>query len=316
MNIPEACIRRPVMTTLIMAGLLLFGFFAYRVLPVAELPNVDFPTLEVTARLPGGNPETMAASVATPLEKQFSRIAGVRAMTSVSSEGSTRIILEFELERNIDGAALDVQSAISATMRQLPADIPEPPSFRKVNPADFPIYFLSMKSLGLPISKVNEFAENVISPRLSTIEGVAQLTIWGAQKYAVRIQVNPDALVTRGIGIDEVERAVASSNSFKPTGTLNGTDKSISTRTTGQIQTAAGYNEQIIRYVNGAPVRVKDIGKAIDDVEDNKSSTWFGDVQGLMLVIYRQPGSNTVEIANQINKALPQLRAQEFVGLE
>jgi hydrophobic/amphiphilic exporter-1 (mainly G- bacteria), HAE1 family len=316
MSIPETCIRRPVMTTLVMAGLLLFGFFAYRALPVAELPNVDFPTLAVTARLPGANPETMAAGVATPLEKQFSRIAGVRAMTSVSSEGSTAITLEFELDRSIDAAALDVQSAISATMRQLPPEMPEPPSFRKVNPADFPIFFLSMKSLALPISKVNEYAENVISPRLSTIDGVAQLTIWGAQKYAVRVQVNPDALVTRGIGIDEVEKAIASANSFKPTGTLNGTDKAISTRTTGQIETAAGFNEQIIRYVNGAPVRIKDVAKAIDDVEDNKSSTWYGDVQGLMLVIFRQPGSNTVEIVNQINKAMPQLRAQVPASVE
>ena len=258
----------------------------------------------------------MAAGVATPLEKQFSRIAGVRAMTSVSSEGSTAITLEFELDRSIDAAALDVQSAISATMRQLPPEMPEPPSFRKVNPADFPIFFLSMKSLALPISKVNEYAENVISPRLSTIDGVAQLTIWGAQKYAVRVQVNPDALVTRGIGIDEVEKAIASANSFKPTGTLNGTDKAISTRTSGQIETAAGFNEQIIRYVNGAPVRVKDVARAIDDVEDNKSSTWYGDVQGLMLVIYRQPGSNTVEIVNQINKAMPQLRAQVPASVE
>jgi HAE1 family hydrophobic/amphiphilic exporter-1 len=311
MSIPELCIRRPVMTTLVMAGLVLFGLFAYRVLPVAELPNVDFPTIEVTGRLPGANPETMAASVATPLEKQFSRIAGVRAMTSVSSEGSTRITLEFELERNIDAAALDVQSAISATMRSLPADLSEPPAFRKVNPADFPIFFLAMKSLALPISQVNEFAENVVSPRLSTIDGVAQLQIWGAQKYAVRVQINPDALVTRGIGFDEVERVLRASNSYQPTGSLSGTDQTVSTKTTGQLMDAAAFNQQIIKYVGGAPVRLQDVGRAVDSVEDNKASTWYrGDVQGLMMVIYRQPGSNTVEIVNRINAYLPQLRAQ------
>ena len=310
MNIPEACIRRPVMTTLIMAGLVLFGMVAYRSLPVAELPNVDFPTIEVSARLPGANPETMAAAVATPLENQFSKIAGVRAMTSVSSEGTSRVTLEFELERNIDAAALDVQSAISAAQRSLPADVPEPPSFRKVNPADFPIFFLALKSLAMPVSGVNDYAENVIAPRLSTIDGVAQLAIWGQQKYAVRVRIDPDKLVTRGIGFDEVEKAIVSSNSFKPTGSLSGTDQSVSIRTNGQLKSADAYNQQIIRNINGSPVRIRDIGRAIDSVEDNKSSTWFGDTQGLMMVIYRQPGSNTVEIVNRINEALPQLQAQ------
>jgi HAE1 family hydrophobic/amphiphilic exporter-1 len=317
MNIPETCIRRPVMTTLIMAGLVLFGFFAYRVLPVAELPNVDFPTIEVTGRLPGASPETMAAAVATPLEKQFSRIAGVRAMTSLSSEGNTRVTLEFELERNIDAAALDVQTAIAATMRSLPADMSEPPAFRKVNPADFPIYFLSMKSLAMPVSQVNEYAENVIAPRLSTITGVAQLVIWGAQKYAVRIQLNPDAMVTRSIGFDEVERAIRAANSFQPTGSISGADQTVALKTNAQLMNAEQFNQQIIKHVNGAPVRIRDIGKAVDSVEENKSGTWYeGGVQGLMLVIYRQPGSNTVEIADQIEKALPQLRAQVPAAIE
>jgi HAE1 family hydrophobic/amphiphilic exporter-1 len=317
MNIPELCIRRPVMTTLLMAAFVLFGAFAYRVLPVAELPNVDFPTIEVTARLPGASPETMAASVATPLENQFSQIAGLRAMTSVSTDGSTRLTLEFELERKIDAAALDVQSAISATMRRLPADLSEPPSFRKVNPADFPIYFLSMKSLALPVSTVNEYATNVIAPRLSTINGVAQLNIWGEQKYAVRVLVNPDKLVTRGIGLDEVATAISRGNSFQATGSLSGSDKTVTIKTTGQLTNAAQFNEHIVKYVNGAPVRVKDIGRAIDDVEDNKSSTWFEHgVQGLMMVVYRQPGANTVEIVDNIRKALPQLRAQVPSSIE
>ena len=310
MNIPETCIRRPVMTTLLMAGMVIFGFVAYRSLPVAELPNVDFPTIDVSARLPGASPETMAAAVATPLENQFSKIAGVRAMTSLSAEGTTRVTLEFELERNIDAAALDVQSAISASMRQLPPDISEPPAFRKVNPADFPIFFLSLTSRTLPISEVNEYAENVVSPRLSTIDGVAQLQIWGQAKKAVRVQVNPDLLFAKGVGIDEVEKALKAGNSFIATGSLSGPDKSISIKSSGQLRDAAAFKELIIKYVNGAPIRVKDIGTAVDGVENDKQTTWFGDNQGLVLVIYRQPGSNTVKIVDEIQRYLPQLRAQ------
>ncbi len=315
MNIPELCIRRPVMTTLVMAAIVLFGVIAYRSLPIAELPNVDFPTIEVSANLPGANPETMAASVATPLENQFSRIAGVKAMTSVSSLGSSRVTLEFDLNRNIDEAALDVQSAISATLRSLPADMPEPPSFRKINPADFAIFFLQLSSTTVPISTLSDYAETVLQQRVSTIEGVAQVQFWGRQRYAVRIQVNPDKLVARGIGYDEVERAIRQANSNLPTGTFSGTSKETSIKTTGGLQSARAYNDVVIAYRNGAPVRVKDIGRAIDSVDNDKAGTFFGDEQGMVMAIYRQPGSNTVKIVDEIKKVLPQLRLQIPAGI-
>lgn len=318
MNLSELCIRRPVMTTLVMLGLVLFGVFAYRVLPVSELPNVDYPTIEVTASLPGANPETMAAAVATTLEGQFSRIAGVRNMTSISASGTSRITLEFDLDRNIDAAALDVQSAISTALRALPDDMTDPPSFRKINPADFAIFYIGLSSDTLPISMVNEFAETMLAQQLSTIGGVAQVQIWGQQKFAVRAQVDPDALATRGIAIGEVEQAIRGGNSYQPTGTLNGPDRAIAVKTTGQMSNAAAYNKLIVAYRNGAPVRLSEIGKAIDGVEATRVATYFGDRQGIMLAVYRQPGSNTVQIVKQINDILPVFRQQlpESVNLE
>ncbi|MAN79193.1 MAG: acriflavine resistance protein B, partial [Magnetovibrio sp.] len=318
MNLSELCIRRPVMTTLVMLGLVLFGVFAYRGLPVSELPNVDYPTIEVTATLPGANPETMAAAVATTLEGQFSRIAGVRNMTSISASGTSRITLEFELNRNIDAAALDVQSAISTALRSLPDDMTDPPSFRKINPADFAIFYIGLSSDTLPISMVNEFAETMLAQQLSTINGVAQVQIWGQQKFAVRAQVDPDALATRGIAIGEVEQAIRGGNSYQPTGTLNGPDRAIAVKTTGQMSNAAAYNKLIVAYRNGAPVRLSEIGTAIDGVEATRVATYFGERQGIMLAVYRQPGSNTVQIVKQINDILPVFRQQlpESVNLE
>jgi HAE1 family hydrophobic/amphiphilic exporter-1 len=310
MTLPELCIRRPVMTTLIMAALVLFGFFAYRILPVAELPNVDYPVVEVTASLPGASAENMASSVATVLEGQFSRIPGISAMSSVSAEGQSRIALEFELGRDIDAAALDVQSAISATMRRLPEDMKTPPSFRKVNPADFAIFYLGLKSPSLPVSTVDEYAETLIAQRLSMISGVAQVSIWGQQKYAVRVRVDPDALAARGIGIEEVANAVRSGNPNQPTGSLSGQHQVRTLKTTGKLSNADQYNNQIVAYRNGAPVRLREVGRAINSVENDKSATWFGDTQGIMLAVYRQPGSNTIRIVEQINAVLPTIRAQ------
>ena len=318
MNVCEMCIRRPVMTTLVMLGMVLFGLVSYRSLPVSELPNVDYPTVEVTANLPGANAETMAAAVATTLENQFSRIAGVRNMTSISASGSSRITLEFELGRSIDAAALDVQSAISSALRSLPDDMTDPPSFRKINPADFAIFYIGLNSDTLPVSTVNEFGENMLAQRLSMITGVAQIQIWGQQKYAVRIQVDPDALATRNIAIGDIEKAVKGGNSNQPTGSLNGPSRAIAVKTTGQMSDAAAYNQLIVAYRNGAPVRIKEIGTAIDSVESTRLATFFGERQGIMLAVYRQPGSNTVEIVEEINRMLPVFRQQlpESINLE
>jgi HAE1 family hydrophobic/amphiphilic exporter-1 len=298
------------MTTLVMAALVLFGFFAYRILPVAELPNVDYPVVEVTATLPGASAENMASSVATVLEGQFSRIPGISAMSSVSAEGQSRITLEFELDRDIDAAALDVQSAISAAMRRLPEDMKTPPSFRKVNPADFAIFYLGLWSPTLPVSTVDEYAETLIAQRLSMISGVAQVSIWGQQKYAVRVRVDPDALATRGIGIEEVANAVRSGNPNQPTGSLSGQHQLRTLKTTGKLSTAEQYNNQIVAYRNGAPVRLREVGRAINSVENDKSAIWFGNTQGIMLAVSRQPGSNTIQIVEQINALLPTIRAQ------
>lgn len=318
MNISEMCIRRPVMTTLVMLGLILFGLVAYRSLPVSELPNVDYPTVEVTANLPGANAETMAAAVATTLENQFSRIAGVSNMTSLSAAGSSRITLEFELGRDIDAAALDVQSAISSALRSLPDDMTDPPSFRKINPADFAIFYIGLNSETLPISQVNEFGETFLAQRLSMITGVAQIQVWGQQKYAVRVQVDPDAMATRGIAIGDVEKAIRGGNSYQPTGSLNGPDRAIAVKTTGQMSDAAAFNNLIVAYRNGAPVRMREIGTALDSVEATRLGTYFGDRQGIMLAVYRQPGSNTVQIVDEINKMLPIFRQQlpESINLE
>ena len=310
MNPAEMCIRRPVMTTLVMAAIVLFGFVAYRMLPVAELPSVDFPTIEITANLPGANPETMASAVATPIENQLSRVAGIKAMTSVSANGQTRITIEFELDRNIDAAALDVQTAISASQRSLPLEMTETPSFRKVNPADFPVYYLRLSSATLPVATLSDYAETVLQQQVSTIKGVAQVQFWGQQKYAVRVQIDPRKLVTKNVGFDDIDRAIKGGNTNLPTGSLSGPNKEMSIKTTGNLASAQGYNDIVVAWRNGAPVRIKDVGRAIDGVEQDKVSTWFGNEQGTMMAVYRQPGSNTVEIVDEIAKALPQLRLQ------
>ncbi len=309
MNLSELCIRRPVMTTLLMAALLIFGVIGYRALPVSELPNVDFPTISVTASLPGASPETMAAAVATPLEGQFSTIAGLDSMTSTSAQGSTAITLQFSLERDIDAAAQDVQSAISAALRRLPPNMPAPPSFRKVNPADSPVFYIAMSSPTLPLSLVNEYAETQLAQRLSTIAGVAQVQIYGSQKFAVRIQANPDQLASRGIGIDELQQALAQNNVNQPVGQLDGQRQSFAIRDGGQLSTAAAYRPLIVAWRNGAPVRLEEVASAIDSVENQRIASWNVDQRAIVLAVQRQPGANTIETVEAIQRVLPSFQS-------
>src|SRR3990167_115518 len=309
-NICEIFIRRPVMTMLFMAGILIFGIAAYRLLPVSTLPNVDFPTIQVTADLPGASPETMASAVATVLERRFSTISGIDEMTSVSGQGVTRITIQFALDRDIDAAAQDVSSAIATAARQLPATMPSPPSFRKVNPADFPVYYLALTSDTLPLSTVNEYAETYLAQRISTISGVAQVQVFGQQKYAVRVQVDPNALAARGVGINEVEQAVAQANVNLPTGTLYGKDRIFAVQATGQLHNAEAFRPIIVTYRGGAPVRLKELGRVIDGVENDKVAAWFKDKRGIVLAIFRQPGTNTVEVVDRIKELLPTFRAE------
>ncbi len=316
MNIPEHCIRRPVMTTLLMAGILLFGVMGYLALPVSELPNIDFPTIQVTANLPGSSPETMASSVATPLEREFSTIAGLDSMTSISALGLTQITLQFSLERDIDAAAQDVQTSISKAARLLPPDMPTPPYFRKVNPADMPILYLALGSKILPLSTVNEYADTMMAQRISMIKGVAQVMIYGAQKYAVRIRVNPDALSSAGIGINEVEKAIAEDNVNLPTGTLYGRHKAVTIQATGQLTEAKAYRPLIVAYRNGSPVYLEEVATVVDGVESDKTAGWVNGTRGITLAIQRQPGTNTVEVANAIKKLLPTFRSQLPASVE
>jgi HAE1 family hydrophobic/amphiphilic exporter-1 len=302
------------MTTLVMLAILLFGVMAYRLLPVSDLPNVDFPTILVNAALPGASPETMASAVATPLERQFSTIAGLDNMTSVSALGSTQITLQFNLSRNIDAAAQDVQAMIAKAARLLPQDMPSPPTYQKVNPADQPIIYLALNSPTLPLSMVDEYAETTMAQRISMISGVAQVQVFGSQKYAVRTQLDPRALASRGIGIDEVANAVANGNVELPTGTLQGSTKSFTIQASGQLMDAAAYRPLIVAYRNGNPVRLQELGRVIDSVENDKIASWFvtakGKPRSVILAIQRQPGTNTVEVVDSIKALLPTFRAE------
>jgi HAE1 family hydrophobic/amphiphilic exporter-1 len=310
MNFCEPFIRRPVMTVLVMTGILIFGLAGYRLLPVSTLPNVDFPTIQVTGELPGASPETMASAVATVLERQFSTIAGIDEMSSVSGQGVTRITIQFALDRDIDAAAQDVNSAIASAARQLPATMPAPPSFRKVNPADFPVYYLALTSETMPLSTVNEYAETYLAQRISTINGVAQVQVFGQQKYAVRVQVDPNAMAARGVGINEVEQAVANANVNLPTGTLYGKDRMFAVQATGQLQDAAAFRPIIVAYRNGSPVRLQELGRVIDNVQNDKLAAWFKGKRGIVLAIQRQPGTNTIDVVDSIKQLLPTFRAE------
>ena len=310
MSIPELFIRRPVMTTLVMLGILLFGIMGYRLLPVSDLPNVDFPTILVSANVPGANPETMASAVATPLERQFSTIAGLDSMNSTSALENTLITLQFNLSRNIDAAAQDVQAAIARAQSQLPPDMPSPPSYRKVNPADQAILYLALSSPTLPLSTVDEYAETFMAQRISMVSGVAQVLVYGSQKYAVRVRLDPKKLASQKIGINEVSKAVEQGNVNLPTGTLQGTYQAFTIQATGQLYEARAYRPLIVTYRSGSPVRLQDLGRVIDSVENNKVASWYNNTRAVVLAIQRQPGTNTVQVVDSIRELLPTFRAQ------
>ncbi len=293
-----------------MLAILVFGVISYKLLPVSDLPNVDFPTILVTASLPGSSPETMASSIATPLEKQFSTIAGLDSMTSTNALGNTQITLQFDLSRSIDAAAQDVQAAIAKAANQLPPNMPTPPTYQKVNPADQPVIFIALHSPTLPLSTVDEYAETLISQRLSMISGVAQVNVFGSQKYAVRAQLDPNKMASMGIGIDEAASAVQNANVNLPTGTLWGNTQATTIQAAGQLTDAKAYRPIIVAYRNGAPVRLDQIGNVFDSVENNKIASWYNGTRGVVLAIMRQPGTNTVEVVDNIKALLPKLQAQ------
>ncbi len=314
MNVSDLFIRRPVLTSLVMLAVMFFGLFAYRILPVNDLPSIDFPTIQVRASLPGASPETMASSVATPLERQLSTIAGVDSITSTNGQGSTIITLQFALERDIDAAAQDVQSAVSQAARQLPRELPSPPSVRKVNPADAPILFLALSSATLPMSAVNEVADTVIAPRISMLSGVAQVLVFGGQKYAVRVELDPQALSSRKLGLDEVAAALAAGNVNLPTGTLQGESRAFTLEASGQLADVAAFGELVVAYRGGAPVRLGDVARVSDSVENNKVAAWYNSqgtsTRAIVLAIQRQPGTNTIAVVDRIKAQLPGFRAQ------
>ncbi len=316
MSLTDLFVRRPIATTLIMVSILCAGLLAYFRLPVSDLPSVDFPTIAISAGLPGASPETMASSVALPLEKEFSTIAGVESMTSTSVLGSTTITLQFDLSRNIDAAAQDVQAAISQAQRDLPSDMPSPPSFRKVNPAEQPILLLAAYSDSLPYSKVDEYGDTLIAQRLSTVLGVAQVDMYGSQKFAVRVKVDPRELATRGIGFDEVENAISEANSNAATGQLDTGVRARTVEATGQLERAEDFRELIVSYRDGSPVRLKQIAKVINGVENEKNLGWYNQTRGIVLAIQRQPGANTVAVIDRIREVLPGYQAQLPGGMK
>lgn len=320
MSISAIFIKRPIGTTLLALALLLVGMAVFPLLPVAPLPQVDFPTIQVSANLPGANPETMASNVAQPLERQFSLIAGLSQMTSSSGTGSTQIILQFDLNRSIDAAALDVQAAINAASGQLPANLPNPPTFRKVNPADSPIMLLTVQSKTLPLIQVNDYADNILAQQISQISGVGLVNIGGAQKPAVRIQVDPGKLAALGMGLEDIRGVIATVSVNGPKGTIDGPAQSFNVYTNDQLLSAAPWNDVVLAYRNGAPIRVRDIGVAVDAPENNKVAGWAyagaaapdsGIVNGraIVLVITKQPGANVIQTVDRIKAALPQLQA-------
>jgi hydrophobic/amphiphilic exporter-1 (mainly G- bacteria), HAE1 family len=313
MNISEIWIRRPVMTALVMFGLLFFGILSYKRLPINNLPDVDFPTISVTAHLPGANPETMAATVAMPLEKQFTAIAGIDSMTSTSSLGATVVNIQFSLDRDIDGAAQDVNAAISTALGVLPKNLPTPPTYRKVNPADMPIMFVALTSDSLPVTTLNDYGENILIARLASINGIAEVDIIPPQKYAVRVQVDPSALATRRIGLNEVCKALEEGNVNLPGGTLDGSATAYTLDSNGQLFNAKAYEPLIVAYQQGYPVRIRDIGRAVDGVENDKAGASYmvegQRKQAVVLRVRKQPGSNTVSLCNQIRAMLPSLRS-------
>ena len=310
MSLSAVCIRRPVMTILVMASFVIAGMFGYKQLPVAAIPRVDFPTIQVSAQLPGASPETMAASVASILERQFATIAGVSSMTSTSYLGATSIVLQFDLNRSIDGAALDVQSAISSAMRRLPPELPAPPSFRKVNPADFAVMFLALKSDQVRLSDVDAFASRSILPRVSTLPGVAQVLIFGSQKYAVRVRADLDQLAVRGLTLQELQNTIIAANSSKPVGSIADRRLNSILDATGPIQKAADYMPVIVTWQNGAPVRISDVAMSVDSVENDKVASWHDGTRAIVLAVYKQPDANTVEVVDRVKAMIPAIQSE------
>ncbi len=314
MNLSKIFIERPIATTVIVAAIIIFGVVAFRTLPVNELPNVDFPTIRVDAELRGANPEVMAATVATPLERQFSQISGVETMNSVNTPGRSRITLQFSLERDIDAAAQDVQTAISQAMRRLPGDI-DPPTLRKLNPADAPVLFLALSAQTLPLQQLDDFANTQVAQRLSTVTGVAQVVVFGSQKFAVRVYLDPEALSKRGLGLDRVVSAIQNANSNLPSGVLQGSTRNFTVKSSAGLQRAQNFNELIVAYQDGMPVRLSDIGRAEDSVENLRVKSWLNDERCILLAIYRQPGANTVEVVRKIRELFPLMESEAPPGV-
>ncbi len=310
MSITDLFIRRPVMTTLVMLGIVLFGVMGYRSLAVSDLPNVDFPTIQVQCALPGASAETMASSVAAPLERQFTTIAGIDSMSSTSYVGSTNITIQFTLSRSLDGAAQDVQTAIASVLRKLPPNLPAPPTLRKVNPADQPILAMAIYSTTLPLATMDAFGEEVLAQRISQIDGVAQVNVFGQAKYAVRVQLDPALLASRSVSIDEVNEALGHHNVNLPTGTLWGEHWAYTVQAAGQLNTAEEYRPLVVAYRNGSPVRLQDLGRVINSIANDKNGSWYGSIPSIQFSIQRQPGANTVEVVDNIKALLPKLREQ------
>jgi HAE1 family hydrophobic/amphiphilic exporter-1 len=310
MQLSELSIRRPVMTTMLTATIIALGIFGYRLLPVSALPKVDFPTIAITATLPGASPDTMAASVAGPIERQLSTVPGVSSMSSQSSQGTTSITIQFDLERNIDAAALDVQTALTIAQRRLPIEMTTPPSFRKVNPSDFPVLFVALSSATLPLSTVHEYGDIYIGQALSQIPGVAQVQIYGSQKFAVRVQADPEAAAARGLSMEDIRTAVQRANSTTPVGTLSGPSQNVTLQASGQLDKADMYREVVVAWRNGAPVKLDEVARIYDSVENDKTATWFQGNRAIVLAIQKQPDANTVAVVDAVRARLPALQAQ------
>ncbi|MBI5129762.1 MAG: efflux RND transporter permease subunit [Rhodopseudomonas palustris] len=310
MTLSELCIRRPVLTTLITASIVVFGIFGYRLLPVSALPKVDFPTIAVTATLPGASADTMAASVAGIIERQLSTIAGISSMSSSSSQGTSVITIQFDLDRQIDAAALDVQTALTIAQRRLPIEMTTPPSFRKVNPAEFPVLFVALSSATLPLSAVNEYGDITIGQALSQIPGVAQVTIYGTQKFAIRVQADPEAAAARGLSLEDIRSAVARANSSTPVGTMSGPKQDFALQASGQMDKAADYRHIVVAWRNGSPVKLEEVARIYDSVENDRLATWFNGERAIVLAIQKQPDANTVAVVDGVRAKLPSLRAQ------
>jgi len=316
MNISAPFIQRPIATALLMIGLLLGGLVSYRLLPVAALPNVNYPTIQVTAQFPGADPQTMASTVATPLEQQITQIPGVAQLTSASALGFTSLTVQFELSRTIDSAATDVLAAINAASPYLPAGIPYPPTIRKVNPADTPILVLGLTSDTVPLTTVDAYAENILVPKISVVPGVGQVGIGGQQTPAIRVQVDPQALANRGIGLEDVRNVLAQANVDLPKGTLNSAQQSWTLNTNDQLLKPDAYDNLIVAYRNGSPVRIRDVGKAIEGPQNDLIGAWFGTKPAILLAVQRVPGANVIDTVDHIKALLPQLQASIPPGIK